>query len=229
MLKEICQFVEEIYKLISDEGTLFYGPINVLPPNGIYLFFEKGQKILMGNREFDRVVRIGINEKPNNFGKRIREHYRGNIKGSVFRENIGWALLERYGYEPKNLYKTKANYKKQCSGGPLETLISKYFSEALTFKAFAIQYEKLVEYEKILTMTFSIRYQYKIWRGELDIKNWLGLYSYSRRDKIKKSGLWNCENVILINNFETLMKLNGLSIHSFEKVLRELSQKIVCL
>jgi hypothetical protein len=229
MLKDICQFVEEIYKLISNRGTLFYGPNSLLPLNGIYFFFEKEQKIWLVSREFDRVVRIGINEKPNNFGKRIREHYKGNIEGSVFRENIGWALLERHGYKPKNLYETKANYKKQCSCGPIETLISKYFSEALTFKAFAIQYEKLVEYEKILTMAFSIYYQYKMWMGELNIKNWLGLYSYSRGDKIKKSGLWNCENVILINNFETQVQPNCLSIYNFGKVLRELSQKIVCM
>jgi hypothetical protein len=232
MLDEICQFVQEIYKMISSKGMLFKGPNNTLPLNGIYFFFEKGQKILIDDKEFDRIVRIGINEKPNNFIKRINEHYKGNIIASVFRENVGWALLERAGDKPKIVYGTKKNYKRQNSGGPLESAISKYFSEVLTFKAFSIGYSKLKKYERILTAAFSTYYQYKIWKKELDIKDWLGSYSYSRGDKIRRSGLWNSENVILIQNFEPLsfetkLKVSDLFPSNFKRIFYDLLQSIV--
>lgn len=232
MLENLCQFVEKIYELISAKGTFFPGPNDMLPANGIYFFFEKGQKIRIKNREYDRIVRIGINEKPNNFIRRINDHYKGNIKASVFRENIGWSILERTGFKPKIVYKTKKNYKMQNSGGLLEKVISKYFSENLTFKAFSIDYAKLKEYEKILTGAFSIYYQYKIWRRELDIKNWLGSYSYSQGDRIRRSALWNSQSVILVKTFNPLMFEAKFDIRNFfcvkfENVLSDLDRGIV--
>ena len=232
MIGEICEFVEKVHLLTSSKGTLFNGPSSDLPLNGIYLFFEKGQEFLIDNVEYGRIVRIGINEKPNNFRSRIRGHYKGNISGSVFRENIGWALLESMGKEPKKKYITKSKYKKQNSGGPLEDIISRYFLKALTLKAFDIDYDKLVLYENILIVTFSIFYQYKIFNKELNLKDWLGLHSYSRKDKIKRSGLWNSEGVVLIPSFapltfETDVDLEMLSTPTFNTILEDLLQNIV--
>ena len=218
--------------MVSTKGTLFNGPHPRLPSNGIYFFFEKGQKITINGKEYDRIVRIGINEKQGNFRKRIRGHYKGNIEGSVFRENIGWALLERDGIKPREIYKTKRRYKQANSGGPLEEKISKYFSETLTFKAFAIDHEKLAAYEETLIAVLSIYYQYKIWRKELKLGNWLGLYSYSRKDKIRRSGLWNSNNVVLVKSFipllfETKAHLSNFSTDFLNIILRDLSQNIV--
>jgi hypothetical protein len=232
MLEDICQFIEKIYELIYVKGTLFIGPNNMLPLNGIYFFFERGQKIRIKNGEYDRVVRVGINEKPNNFIRRINDHYKGNIKASVYRENVGWALLERAGLKPKMVYKTKKNYKSQNSGGPLEKTISEYFSQNLTFKAFSIDYTKLKEYEKILTGAFSIYYQYRIWKKELDIKDWLGAYSYSQGNKIRRGALWNSENVILVKtfqplSFETSIDVGNFSTIKFKMILSDLLQGIV--
>lgn len=100
-LQDICNFVERIHILTSAKGTLFKEPNTRLPNNGIYVFFENNQKIFIRSREVDRIVRIGINEKPNNFLKRLRGHYKGNIRGSIFRANIGWSLLEYQGKIPK--------------------------------------------------------------------------------------------------------------------------------
>ncbi|MDH5266627.1 MAG: hypothetical protein OEW62_02985 [Candidatus Bathyarchaeota archaeon] len=75
---------------------------------------------MIKSKEYNRIVRIGINEKPNNFRSRIRGHYSGNIEGSVFRENVGWALLESRGKKPLETYRIKKNYKKENSGGALE-------------------------------------------------------------------------------------------------------------
>jgi hypothetical protein len=197
-LNNICSFVEDVHVLTSKKGTLFRGPNNTLPLNGLYVFFEAGQKVVIKSKEYNRIVRIGINEKPNNFRSRIRGHYNGNIEGSVFRENIGWALLESYGKKPLESYRTKKNYRKQNSGGELEKEVSDYFAKSLSFKAFKIDYEKLATCEETLIAAFSLYYQYKTFQRELDLGNWLGLRSYSKQDRIKRSGLWNSEGVILV-------------------------------
>ena len=203
-LRDVCDFVEDVHVLTSEKDTLFRGPNSVLPLNGLYVFFETGQRITIKSKEYNRIVRIGINEKPNNFGNRLRGHYRGNIEGSVFRENIGWALLDADGKKPRENYKTKCNYRKQNSGGALEKGISDYFSKALTFKAFRLDNHKLASYEKTLIAVFSIYYQYKLFRKELNLGDWLGLHSYSRLDRIRRSGLWNSEGVVLVDYLSSL-------------------------
>jgi len=72
--------VENVHVLTSEKGTLFRGPNSALPLNGLYVFFETGQKVIIGSKEYSQVVRIGINERPNNFRSRIRGHYNGNIE-----------------------------------------------------------------------------------------------------------------------------------------------------
>jgi hypothetical protein len=227
--------MEEVHLLISKKGRLFHAPDPNLPLNGVYLFFEKGQKLSITNQQYDRVVRIGINEKPNRFRDRVRGHYRGNIEGSVFRENVGWALLETSGKKPKETYGTKKQYRLRNSGGPLEEDISKLFSTEFTFKAFDIDFEKLYSYESTLLAAFSIYYQWRRLGKQLDLRNWLGLHSYSRRHKIKRSGLWNCEGVILIGSIEPLtlerppvdFNFQMLSKSNLNTVFADLSQKLV--
>ncbi|MCX8182614.1 MAG: hypothetical protein N3D12_05800 [Candidatus Methanomethyliaceae archaeon] len=228
-MREIIRFVEEIHILTANKGRLFRGPSDLLPINGIYVFFEAGQKILINSKEYNRIVRIGINERPNNFRSRIRGHYHGNIEGSVFRENVGWALLESKGKRPMERFRTKREYKKQNSSGPLEKEISDYFSKFLTFKAFQITYSKLEDYERIMIGAFSIYYQYKILKKELDLSNWLGLYTYSQQDKIKRSGLWNSEGVILLTE-TSLGDYSGYGFNSisekFDAILMDLTRNI---
>jgi hypothetical protein len=230
-LNDICSFVEDVHILTSNKGFLFRGPSNTLPLNGLYVFFEVGQKIVINSKEYNRIVRIGINEKPNNFRSRIRGHYNGNIEGSVFRENVGWALLESYGKKPLQSYRTKKNYRKQNSGGALEREISNYFARSLSFKAFKIDYGKLAMYEKTLIAAFSLYYQYKTFQKELDLRNWLGLHSYSKQERIKRSGLWNSEGVFLIEEPFSLDRMEIdrqiLSLPKLNAVLADLTQNIV--
>lgn len=235
LVNQALPFVEEVYLLISKKGKLFHAPDPNLPLNGVYLFFEKGQRLSILNQQYDRVVRIGINEKPNRFRDRVRGHYRGNIEGSVFRENVGWALLETSGRKPKENYGTKKQYRLQNSGGPLEEDISKLFSTEFTFKAFDMDFEKLYLDESTLLAAFSIYYQCKIFSKQLDLGDWLGLHSYSRQDRIKRSGLWNCEGVILIRSIEPLtlerppvgFDPQMLSESNLSIVLADLSQRLV--
>jgi len=230
-LNDICSFVEDVHILTSEKGTLFRGPSPVLPFNGLYLFFEAGQKVVIKSKEYNRIVRIGINGKPNNFRSRNRGHYNGNIEGSVFRENIGWALLESRGKKPLETYRTKKNYRKQNSGIALERDISDYFSKAFTYKAFRIDYDKLATYEDIMIAAFSIYHQWKTFKKELDMGNWLGELSYSLQNKIKRSGLWNSEGVILISELSSFERIEidekTVPPPKLDAVLADLAQNIV--
>lgn len=205
VISDICEFVEKVHILTSSKGTPFKDHRSpLLPSNGIYLFFERGQRIHIKDDEYNRIVRIGINEKQGNFKRRIKGHYRGNVRGSVFRENIGWALLNLRKKEPKETYGTKRNFKKHCPKVFDTKSISNWFSKFFTFKAFNIHFEKVEKFEKILIAAFSIYYQYRVSEKQLNLKDWLGQCSCSRRDKIKKSGLWNSEHVILVSSFTPL-------------------------
>lgn len=223
--------MEDVHILTFEKGSLFAGPNSTLPLNGLYFFFETGQKIAIRSKEYSRIVRIGINEKLNNFRKRIRGHYRGNIEGSVFRENMGWALLDANGKRPLQNYRTKSNYRIQNSGGPLERDISDYFSKALTFKAFKFDYHKLASYEETLIAAFSFYYQYKLFKKELNLGDWLGLYSYSRQHRIKRSGLWNSEGVVLVDSYSSLETAKvvheGVSNSILKNIMVDLSSNIL--
>jgi hypothetical protein len=231
-LRDICDFVEDVHILTVEKGAPpFRGPNKDLPLNGLYVFFETGQKMTIKSKEYDRIVRIGINEKPNNFRSRIRGHYGGNIEGSVFRANVGWALLEFRGERPRETYRTKKNYKKHNSGGALESEISDYFCKAFTYKAFSIDYDKLGICEELMIAAFSIFYQWKIFRNELDTSNWLGKYSYSGGDKIRRSGLWNSEGVVLINESSpsggAQIDRANISLSKLNVLLEDLNQNVV--
>jgi hypothetical protein len=61
-----------------------------IPDNGIYFFFEKGEKA----HDLDRIVRIGSHTGQNNLKSRLFEHItKPNKDRSIFRKHIGRCLL----------------------------------------------------------------------------------------------------------------------------------------
>jgi hypothetical protein len=67
--------------------------INEIPfKNGIYIFFEKGEKF----GEWDRIVRVGTDTGQNHLINRLKQHLvKENKDRSVFRKNIGRAILSK--------------------------------------------------------------------------------------------------------------------------------------
>src|SRR5699024_5615018 len=60
--------------------------------NGIYIVFEQGEMY----HGLPRIVRIGTHTSPNRLRQRLRDHFvRENHNGSIFRKNIGKALLNQ--------------------------------------------------------------------------------------------------------------------------------------
>jgi hypothetical protein len=107
-LSETCKWLHEQLELLP----IFKYPfdLKLLPKNGIYFFYEEGENSGHGDRKNrPRIVRIGTH-KENNFRSRISEHFLLNeskIKftqinpkpsdRSIFRKNIGKAILNRQG------------------------------------------------------------------------------------------------------------------------------------
>jgi hypothetical protein len=65
-----------------------------LPDNGIYFFYEEGETWGHGG-DNPRIVRIGTHKKDKNFQKRMCKHFSHRRRESVFRRNIGSALLKK--------------------------------------------------------------------------------------------------------------------------------------
>ena len=63
-----------------------------IPRNGIYVLFECGELA----HDTERIVRVGTHTGDDQLGSRLEQHFfRENKDRSIFRKNIGRALLSR--------------------------------------------------------------------------------------------------------------------------------------
>ena len=143
----------------------------IVPRNGIYIFFEKGETITTSDgRVLDRIVRVGTHEKDNRLFNRIDQHFKGNIKSSIFRKDIGEALSTNN-----------------------EGMISKYMRENLSFVVFEVETEaERLDWEERIIFTLSKA----VILGQISpSKKWLG--NKSSKGKIRRSGLWQVEGIYI--------------------------------
>ena len=143
----------------------------IVPRNGIYIFFEKGETITTPDgRILDRIVRVGTHKKDDNLYKRLNQHFTGNIASSIFRKDIGEAL---------------STDKKEE--------ISKYMRENLSFVVFEVETEaERLDWEERIIFTLSKA----VILGQISpSKKWLG--NKSPKEKIRKSGLWQVEGIYI--------------------------------
>lgn len=180
---------------------------NKLPENGIYFFYETGEIWGHGSEKL-RIVRVGTH-KDGNFKSRIKDHYLINERKlnfnsmqpapkdrSIFRKNIGRALLNKNNFDYLKIWEIDFTYKHtRAEFGHLRN----------------IEFERKIEMQinEILRNNFSFRFieldnedermggegleSYLI--GTLSecslcrpSTNWLG--NYSSKDNIRNSGLW---------------------------------------
>jgi hypothetical protein len=88
-------FCGELHALFGGlERFTFDFPAGQISANGIYLLFEKGEP----GHDTDRIVRVGTHTGDNQLPSRLRQHFCNENKDrSIFRKNIGRALLKRAG------------------------------------------------------------------------------------------------------------------------------------
>ncbi len=161
----------------------------VLPKNGIYFFFEKGEKV---DRDVERIVRVGTHNADERFRGRIRQHYgnrsslKGNKNASVFRKHVGGALLRSD--NPRD-YRLKEWLKQGGNSYPeVETRVSKCLRNNFTFCCFNVEgKEKRLKFEKGIIALLA---RHPLGQPSAD---WLGRHAYDER--IGYSGLWNTQQL----------------------------------
>ena len=160
-----------------------------LPPNGVYVLFEKGE---LGHGGM-RIVRIGSHTGADKLPSRMTEHTTKNKDRSIFRKNIGRALLNKAGdpfLEQWNFDLTSRA--KRTHYGPLvdatlqsqvEEQVSQYFLENFTFSVISIDAKVArLDFEKRAIATIA---QCPHCRPS---PSWLG--NFSPLPAIRDSGLW---------------------------------------
>ena len=168
----------------------------IVPRNGIYVFFEKGEEYTNPQGYLqDRIVRIGIHTKDSEKGtqrgnklfSRLDQHFRGNMNASSFRKYVGDSLQ---------------NKQKQPITD-IEKEVSTYMRENFSFVVFEVETEEeRKKWEKKLISTLGQAGKKGIIESS---KNWLGRNSSTTN--VKTSGLWQDDD------------MNGISLN-----LKELEQ-----
>ncbi|MFZ3058975.1 MAG: hypothetical protein WA102_04470 [Candidatus Methanoperedens sp.] len=164
--------------------------IPLIPLNGIYILFERGESAHGTNR----IVRIGTHTGNNQLRSRLKQHFVNENKDrSIFRKNIGRCILNK----DKNSFlekweldltskKAKENYTNFIDFNKqkeIENKVTKELQDNFSFVAFQVDNkEKRLELESKIISTVSLCNECK------PSNNWLGLFS--PKEKIRKSGLW---------------------------------------
>lgn len=202
-MSEKCKWLHEILENLPIIKYPF--KLELLPPSGIYFFYEEGEMWGHGSEKL-RIVCIGTH-RGNNFRNRISEHFLINEKKmdfdknkpkpadrSIFRKNIGRALLNKnkhpylkiWGIDflPKNnrvKYESLRDIEKSIERQITEILRNKFF-----FRFIIIEDEderigsKGLESKLIGTVSRCTKCKQST--------DWLG--NYSPKKQIRKSGLW---------------------------------------
>ena len=211
MCTDMCGWLhKELFRLpeIKDPFDL-----ERLPSTGIYFFYENGE-IGKGHDDSPRIVRIGT-AKAGNFKNRIASHFLLDIEKmkftvdqpkpadfSIFRKNIGRALLNRDKCEYQTLWdvdfilrKNREQYK-ECRDVrkeiEIEQQVTDLFRNTLSFRYLVLS-EQPFRMEAKLISTVS---QCRLCSPSTD---WLG--NYSTKPNIQASGLWQ-EQHLKGRNFE---------------------------
>jgi len=161
-----------------------------LPRNGIYVLFEQGETGHGG----DRIVRLGTHTGANQLPSRLQQHFvKENKDRSIFRKNVGRALLERDG-DPflaqweidLTTSEAKAKHAALMDREKLrqtEQRVTDYIRRALSFTVFSVDdREQRMWWESRLIATVSVCDECR------PSDAWLGLFS--PKERIRESGLW---------------------------------------
>ncbi|NLX74709.1 MAG: hypothetical protein GXZ13_02500 [Synergistaceae bacterium] len=201
----------KLHRLFGAMLRLHWDDIDTIPfDSGIYIVFEKGEMY----HEFDRIVRVGTHSSDGRLKGRLKDHFvRENKDGSIFRKNIGRAILNKGNHTylsawNKNTSKPEVVAQMGSTYNPefqkkLEQQISKYIRENFTFVCFpvATQTERLRLEEGIIATLHSTS-------DFTTSSKWYG--KYSPEIQIRQSGMWLREGLsatpLSENEFEDIKK-----------------------
>lgn len=187
-VEAICESLHRLLATQSQFGFPFQ--THEIPKNGIYVLFEVGEEAHGGQR----IVRIGTHTGRDQLRSRLKQHFvQENKDRSIFRKNIGRALLNRAG-DPFlvdwNLDLTTRAAKDRYAGQidknhqeEIEQQVSEYMQKNFRFVIFPVaESTDRLRLESMLISTVS---RCQTCRPS---PHWLGLSSPV--SKIRNSGLW---------------------------------------
>ncbi|OGG39833.1 hypothetical protein A2118_00220 [Candidatus Kaiserbacteria bacterium GWA2_50_9] len=161
-----------------------------IPPNGIYLLFEKGERGHGG----ERIVRVGTHTGEGQLLSRLKQHFiTPNKDRSIFRKNVGRALLARdrdpfladweLDLTPAATRARHAHRIDATKQESVEGRVSDYIRDNFSFAIIRINgKEERLRLESRIISTVSLCPLCKA------SAEWLG--SFSPKEKIRESGLW---------------------------------------
>jgi hypothetical protein len=205
-----CAAFHELARLGTRHGFPFEK--RTIPLNGIYVLFERGEEGHGGSR----IVRAGTHRGDRQLPSRMCQHFViGNKDRSIFRKNVGRALLnaagdaylaewnkDRTSRESRQRFGTEPDSSKRQM---IEADVTRYLQN-FTFTVFAVENKaRRLELESRVISTVSLCDECRPSAG------WLGLSSPKAR--IRESGLW------LVNE---LFKepLSAADVHELTHALR---------
>ena len=183
-----CDYIHKLFN--NSQRFSFPFSKTDIPPNGIYILFEKGEIA----HTVDRIVRIGTHTGKDQLCSRIIQHFLNENKDrSIFRKNIGRAILNKNNDTYLKSWEydltTKANRKIYLESidlarqNQIEKEVTEYIQGNFSFMLLSIpDKDKRMEIESKIISTVSLCKDCK------PSENWLG--NHSTKDKIRKSGLW---------------------------------------
>lgn len=180
-----------VHKLTNElEMHSFPFDESIIPLNGVYVLFQKGEK----GHQLDRIVRIGTHTGDNQLRSRLKQHFLYKNKDrSIFRKNIGRALLSqcndpflKFWELDLTTRQARETYSSTIDFDYLQIIenqVSQYIQDNFSFSVFEVpSKDGRLEIESKLISTVS-------WCDECQpSSNWLG--KSSPKEKIVKSGLW---------------------------------------
>jgi hypothetical protein len=89
-MSDLCRKLHQLFE--QQPHFRFPSFTEQIPRNGIYMLFERGELA----HDTDRIVRVGTHTGNDQLHSRLEQHFlRENKDRSIFRKNIGRALLSR--------------------------------------------------------------------------------------------------------------------------------------
>ncbi|MCL2116418.1 MAG: DUF5655 domain-containing protein [Methanobrevibacter sp.] len=194
-------YTPSVHRLFNNTKRYEFPFSEKIPKNGIFVFFEKGEKF----QGEDRIVYVGSNVKENRLAKMLNYIFKdGNRDNTVFRKNIGKSLLTK----EDNKYFKKFNISPSSKIMKMWDMDLKEFSEE--YSADSPENEQIKNIEEMVSQYIQEHFSFSIVEinpklkrlhlkskiiSSLSLSNeskpsdeWLG--NDSPREKIRNSGLW---------------------------------------
>lgn len=176
-----------LHQLLTTLPRYTWKEIDAVPfQNGIYLLFEEGETY----RGLSRIVRVGTHKSQDRLCERLRDHFiKENHNGSIFRKNIGKALLNQT-CDPylttwtldtsRPPYKGMENPNREQE---VEHTVSQYIRAHVTFSVFPVDTQE--QRLRLETGIIASLHQAKDFQAS---SSWLGQFSPEK--EIRESSMW---------------------------------------